>query len=654
MKLLAPIQLGKLRLRNGVVMAPMTRNRADHQGKVSEITQRYYVQRASAGLIITEATNISPEAKGYPMTPGIWNSDQIESWKAVTSAVHAAGGLIVMQLWHTGRVGHSEVREGRIPVAPSAIAIQGQQHFTPKGLKDYEVPRALSTAEIRATVSDYEKAAQNAKLAGFDGVELHGAFGYLPHQFLVDSSNQRTDEYGGSIENRCRFVLEVMDRLVGVWGSGRVGIRLSPTISYNGMVDSSPLATFSTLIEKLNSLPLAYLHLMRATPDPQQFPSWPKDAISTFGSLYRGDLLVNGGYDRESAEEVLIRGDAKAVSFGAPFVSNPDLVQRMKDSAPLAAADRSTFYGGGEKGYIDYPALASHDPSEAKGYWLVQATVSDPSRFGKYTAVAGPVIASYGGRVLARGDVAEVVEGTVSGRPYFIKFPSYAAAMGCFHSVAYQEAISMRAGAAHFDIVVVEGYLGESGKEVYSMSKGLVDIRFLTMKGVNMQSSGVSASSSPREINPLVRIGAVLFGLWGVLHVWVLAEGFRQYFNGVHGQWEMFIGGSNAPRGAFQHAVDAVTSNVHSHLLLNFTTDVGGYGVLGFYVAWALWKRASREAYWLGLIVIGIADLAFLFFQVVPGIIEANAGTVGGPVIWFIACLITTFGLRAGQAEKSI
>jgi N-ethylmaleimide reductase len=457
MKLLTSIHLGHLHPRNRVVMAPMTRSRADATGVVGEMTVRYYVQRATAGLLITEATNVSADAVGSPLTPGIWSPAQVEAWKRVASAVHAEGGTIVMQLWHTGRVGHSDVRGGNLPVAPSAVAIQGQKHFTASGPKDYEVPRALTTDEVHATIDDFENGARNAQVAGFDGVELHGAFGYLPHQFLVDSANQRTDEYGGSIENRARFVLDVMDRLVRVWGEGRVGIRLSPTLAYNGMVDADPLATFSYLIDKLNALPLAYLHLMRATPDAERFPSWPRDTIATFGPLFRGPLIVNGGYDRDSAEAVLESGSAQAVSFGAPFVSNPDLVHRFETGAPLAAGDRSTFYGGGEQGYVDYPALRAESTPPAKGYWLVQASVTNPAQFGKYTAVAGPTLASYGGRVLARGDVAEVVEGSMPRRPYFVEFPSYAAARACFRSAAYQDAIVLRAGAAEFDIVIVEG-----------------------------------------------------------------------------------------------------------------------------------------------------------------------------------------------------
>ncbi len=457
MKLLTATTIGRLRLRNRVVMAPMTRSRADGDGIVGDATVRYYAQRATAGLLITEATNVSPDAVGSPLTPGIWNGAQVEAWKKVTSAVHAEGGTIVMQLWHTGRVGHSEVRGGRLPVAPSAVAIEGQKHFTAAGPKDYEVPRALTTDEVRATIDDFENAARNARAAGFDGVELHGAFGYLPHQFLVDSSNRRTDEYGGSVENRARFVLDVLDRLVRVWGEGRVGVRLSPTLAYNSMVDSDPRATFSYVIDRLNALPLAYLHLMRATPDATRFPHWPQDTIATFAPLFRGPVIVNGGYDRDAAEAVLDAGAAQAVSFGAPFVSNPDLVHRFDTGAPLAAGDRSTFYGGGEKGYTDYPSLPRDVAPPPKGYWLIMARITDPERFKQYTALAGPTLASYGARVIVRGDVAEVVEGTVPKRPYLVEFPSHAAALGCFHSVAYQEAIALRAGAAEFDIVIVEG-----------------------------------------------------------------------------------------------------------------------------------------------------------------------------------------------------
>lgn len=354
MTLLTSAHLGALPIRNRIIMAPMTRNRATTDGLVQDLTATYYVQRASAGLIVTEATNISPDAVGYMHTPGIWNDAQIDAWSAVTRAVHAEGGLIVMQLWHTGRVGHSDVRGGHLPVAPSGIGIANQQHFTPHGPKPFEVPRALSTDEVVATIADYAKAGQNAKLAGFDGVELHGAFGYLPNQFLVDSTNRRTDQYGGSVENRCRFVVDVMQELVAIWGAGRVGIRLSPTMAYNDMADSDPLETFSHLIHRLNPLSLAYLHLMRAVPDPERFPSWPRDTVATFAPLFHGPVIVNGGYDRSEAESVVANGTAQAVSFGRPFVSNPDLVARLTTGAALTPADPATFYRGGATGYTDY------------------------------------------------------------------------------------------------------------------------------------------------------------------------------------------------------------------------------------------------------------------------------------------------------------
>lgn len=357
MKLLESYTLGNLSLSNRVVMAPMTRARATADGRVGPQHALYYRQRASAGLIISEGVNVSADAVGSPLTPGLYTAEQVAAWKPVTAAVHAAGGKIFAQLWHTGRVGHSLVRGGVLPVAPSALRIEGQKHFTQQGPMDYEVPRALSTEEVVATVEDYRRAAEAAKEAGFDGVELHGAFGYLPNQFLVDGSNQRNDRYGGSIENRSRFVLEVMEALVGVWGPQRAGIKLSPTIPYNGMVDSDPESLFRYLIGRLNELPLAYLHLMQGMFPIPQFPTWPQDVLATFGPLYQGTLLTNGGYTRERAEQVLADGRAQFVSFGTPFIANPDLVHRFAEGAPLAQPDRATMYGGADKGFIDYPAL---------------------------------------------------------------------------------------------------------------------------------------------------------------------------------------------------------------------------------------------------------------------------------------------------------
>jgi N-ethylmaleimide reductase len=351
-------KLGDLTLANRIVMAPMTRSRADQDGLVSDIITTYYSQRATAGLIISEAINISQNALGSPLTPGLFTPAHIKAWKDVTDGVHKAGGLIFAQLWHTGRVAHSSVRGGTLPVAPSALAIQGQQHFTPTGPQDYEVPRALTLDEVKATIEDYRKAAIAAKEAGFDGVELHAAFGYLPNQFLVDGANQRTDIYGGSIENRCRFTLDVMAALVDVWGAGRVGIKLSPSIPFNSIIDSDPTALFSYLIEKLDAMPLAYLHLMQALFPLDSLPHWPKDPLATFGPLYKGTLITNGGYTKESAEAVLQASKAQLVSFGAKYVANPDLVARFAKGATLAEPDRATMYGGGTKGLIDYPALA--------------------------------------------------------------------------------------------------------------------------------------------------------------------------------------------------------------------------------------------------------------------------------------------------------
>ena len=357
MKLLEKYKLGDNDLKNRMVMAPMTRSRATNDGVVTPITIDYYVQRASAGLIITEATNISEQAIGSPNTPGIYTNKQVEAWKKVTKAVHDNGGTIFMQLWHTGRVGHSSLKNGKQTVAPSAIRIEGQQVYTPEGLQDYEFPRALETAEVKLVIEDYRLAAKNALKAGFDGVELHAGFGYLPNQFIVDGANKRTDEYGGSIENRSRFVLEIMLALLDVWGPGKVGIKLSPSIPYNGMIDSDHVTTFGYLISRLDKLPLAYLHLMQPLFPLDAFPHWPKDVLQTFGTLYNGDIIVNGGYNREKAEEVVQNKDAELVAFGSLFLANPDLPHRFELDAALNAPDYSTFYSGGEKGYIDYPVM---------------------------------------------------------------------------------------------------------------------------------------------------------------------------------------------------------------------------------------------------------------------------------------------------------
>jgi len=357
-KLFESTPIGTIHLPNRIVMAPMTRSRADLNGVPGELTALYYAQRASAGLIISEAINISIDAIGSPLTPGLYNDTQVDAWKKVTSAVHGAGGTIFAQLWHTGRVGHSRVRGGQLPVAPSAISIKGQQHFTSDGLLDYEVPRALKLEEVKATILDYQRAAERAKQAGFDGVELHAAFGYLPNQFLVDGANQRNDEYGGSIENRCRFVLETMKALISVWGSMRVGIKLSPVIPFNGMVDSDPKALYLHLLQEMNRLSPGYVHLMNALFPLDDFPHWPKDVLGTFRPHIQGPVIANGGYDALKAEEELISGRADLISFGNLFIANPDLPARFKSGATLAEADRATMYGGGAHGYTDYPPMS--------------------------------------------------------------------------------------------------------------------------------------------------------------------------------------------------------------------------------------------------------------------------------------------------------
>jgi N-ethylmaleimide reductase len=326
-------------------------------GVLGDSTVLYYTQRSSAGLIITEAINISNQALGSPFTPGIFSEEQIQAWKKVTQSVHEKGGTIYAQLWHTGRVGHSLVKQGELPVAPSPVGIQGQQHFTMDGMKDYETPHALSVEEIQQIIQDYKQAAMHAMQAGFDGVELHAAFGYLPNQFLADSSNQRVDQYGGSLENQNRFVVEVMDALVEAVGEGRAAIRLSPTSTYNNISHQQPIEQFTLLMEHLNTLPLAYLHIMNFPFHPEQFPHYPTNAVETFGKLSKHPVMANGGYDRETGENELRKGIAKMVSFGTLFLANPDLPKRFELNAALNQPDRATMYGGKDQGYIDYPFL---------------------------------------------------------------------------------------------------------------------------------------------------------------------------------------------------------------------------------------------------------------------------------------------------------
>jgi len=358
MKLLEEIQLGNLSLKNRMVMSAMTRSRADINGVVGDMTVQYYTQRAGAGLMFTEAINISEDATGSPFTPGIYTNEQIEGWKKVTKAVHDNGGLIIAQLWHTGRVGHSIDRNGKLPLAPSALPITGMQHFTSQGLKDYETPQEITVDEIRQTIKDYGQAAKNAIEAGFDGVELHAANGYLPNQFLAESANQRTDEYGGSIPNNVRFVLAVMKELINAVGGDKAGIKLSPFHPYGNMVLDNPVDTYTHLIGELNKLDFAFVELMKRSP---YFPSvahYPDyNEIELFGKMINKTVIANTAYDKTKAEEELEKGIAQLISFGTLFLANPDLPERFKKDAPLNQPDRATMFGGGEEGYIDYPFL---------------------------------------------------------------------------------------------------------------------------------------------------------------------------------------------------------------------------------------------------------------------------------------------------------
>lgn len=356
--LLTPLEMGPFHLRNRVVMAPMTRNRAENEGKIPvEIMATYYSQRASAGLIITEGSQVSPQGVGYMNTPGIHSKEQVEGWKRVTKAVHERGGTIFLQLWHVGRVSHPDFYGGDLPVAPSPINPETEA-YTPLGLKKTVVPRELSTAEVRDVVRDFVRGAQNAREAGFDGVEVHGANGYLIEQFLRDSANHRTDEYGGSIENRSRFLMEIVDGVGGAIGRNRVGVRLSPANTWNIPPDSDTKRLYEAVIGRLSGTGLAYLHLREKAADVSGIPNMVVNVTEHFRPLFKGVLMTNTGFDRESGNRVISSGLADLVAFGVPFISNPDLVERFKRKLPLNAPDQSTFYMGGVKGYIDYPTHA--------------------------------------------------------------------------------------------------------------------------------------------------------------------------------------------------------------------------------------------------------------------------------------------------------
>ena len=356
MDLLSPYKLGDLLLRNRMVMAPMTRCRATEGNVPGPLAVNYYTQRASAGLIVTEGSQVSLQGVGFQRTPGIYSTEQVAGWKQVTAAVHKAGGTIFLQLWHVGRMSHPDYLNGALPVAPSAIPV-GEEIHTPQGKKNIPVPRALSEKEIYTIVSEFGQGARNAREAGFDGVEIHGANGYLLDQFLRDGSNRRTDNYGGVLENRLRFPLEVAHAVAGEWGPGRVGYRLSPHFTFHAMSDSDPAGTFSRFAAELGSIGIGYIHLI----EPVGGRLGPTDPDTLLAPLIRakfeGTLIMNGGYDAASGNEVIGSGLADLVSFGVLFLANPDLPDRFRRNASLNTADPATFYSGEEKGYTDYPPL---------------------------------------------------------------------------------------------------------------------------------------------------------------------------------------------------------------------------------------------------------------------------------------------------------
>ena len=352
-QLFDPLQVGDLNLPNRIVMAPLTRCRAGAGRVPNALMAEYYAQRASAGLILSEATSVSPRGVGYPDTPGIWSAEQVQGWKKVTKAVHDAGGRIFLQLWHVGRISHPDYLDGELPVAPSAIAPQGHVSLL-RPQRDYVIPRALDLSEIPGIIEAYRKGAENAKLAGFDGVEIHGANGYLLDQFLQDSTNRRNDAYGGPVENRARLMLEVTDAAISVWGPGQVGMHLAPRGDAHTMGDSDPMNTFGHVAEQLGKRGIAFIFTRE---------SLGKDRISLeLKRRFGGVLIANEGFDREKAIRAIESGEADAVSFGKLFISNPDLPERLKLDAPLNPFHPETFYGYGledpRAGYTDYPSLA--------------------------------------------------------------------------------------------------------------------------------------------------------------------------------------------------------------------------------------------------------------------------------------------------------
>lgn len=355
-----PYLIGDIELKNRIVVAPMTRSRSDNdEHTATALTAKYYSQRATAGLIITEGTFISEDAVGVPNVPGIYTKDQVEGWKLSTSAVHEKGGKIFAQLWHTGAYSHPEHHNGESPLAPSAYN-PNVEVFTPTGFKQSECSKAMTLEDIKQTVADFKQAAINAFEAGFDGVELHGANGYLLQQFFSKNSNQRQDEYGGSVENRVRILFDILDELKGVVNLNRVGIRFNPSL--NGimgiLVDDETIALYDAIVNRLNDYGLAYIHLIEPFTDVSAIPEAIQEVAKHFRKIYKGTIIINRAFNKETATKVLTDGDADLVSFGVPFIANPDLVERFRTDAALNAPDQNTFYTPGEKGYTDYPFLS--------------------------------------------------------------------------------------------------------------------------------------------------------------------------------------------------------------------------------------------------------------------------------------------------------
>jgi N-ethylmaleimide reductase len=354
--LFSPLRLGAIELNNRIVMSSLTRNRAGAGEVPTDLVAEYYRQRASAGLILTEASPISTQAHGYPRTPGIHSAEQVAGWRKVTQAVHGAGGKIAIQLWHVGRISHPDLQPGGVlPVAPSALCPAGQI-FTGNGMKDFVTPRALATAEIPGLIASYVQATRNAIEAGFDGVEIHAGNGYLLDQFLRSSTNRRTDAYGGSKENRARLLFEVLDAVCAVIGSNRVGVRLSPATPFNDISDEQPQETFEYVVAQLDRFNLAFLDLLQGTGGAPQEQWLPFD-YERLRAIYKGNLIRNNGYDFVSATAAIHSGAADAIAFGRLLLANPDLLERFRRGAPLNAPDYEKLYVGEEKGYTDYPTL---------------------------------------------------------------------------------------------------------------------------------------------------------------------------------------------------------------------------------------------------------------------------------------------------------